>query len=72
MILGLDDYGLRVGAKASLVVLDAGDPVEALRLRADRLWVISNGQVVASAPRRETELRLAGRPHRPRPRIHPR
>ena len=52
-IIGLEGYGLEVGARASLVVLDAGDPVEALRLRADRLWVISNGVVVASEPRRE-------------------
>ena len=33
-ILNLDGYGLRVGARASLVVLDAADPIEALRRRA--------------------------------------
>ena len=31
--MGLDHLGLAVGKRASLVVLDAGDPVEALRLQ---------------------------------------
>ena len=35
-ILNLDGYGLRPGARASLVVLDAADPIEALRRRAPR------------------------------------
>ncbi len=70
-IIGLEGYGLEVGARASLVVLDAGDPVEALRLRADRLWVISNGVVVASEPRREAALQLPGRPDRPQRRFCP-
>lgn len=45
-ILGLD-FGLRVGARASLVVLDCADPVEAIRLRPARLAVVSDGAVVA-------------------------
>ncbi|MBR9842163.1 MAG: amidohydrolase family protein [Rhodobacteraceae bacterium] len=45
-ILGLD-YGLKKGGRASLVVLDAPDPIEALRLRPARLHVVSNGRVVA-------------------------
>lgn len=32
-IIYLPDYGLEVGKKASLVVLDAGNPIEAIRLR---------------------------------------
>jgi len=44
--MGLADYGLHIGAKASLVILDAGNPVEALRLRAARLCVIANGRVM--------------------------
>lgn len=60
--LGLKDYGLRVGAKASLVVLDAGDPVEALRLRASRLCVVANGRVISQTPRGDATLNLAGRP----------
>lgn len=61
-IMGFDDYGLDVGCTASLVVLDAGHPVEALRLRADRLAVISKGRLVAQAPRRRVGLHLSDRP----------
>ncbi|MGB3280484.1 MAG: amidohydrolase family protein [Pseudorhodobacter sp.] len=61
-IMNLEDYGLRVGAKASLVVLDAGGKIEALRLRPDRLAVVSKGKVVAQKHRNDTRLDLAGRP----------
>ena len=61
-IIGIEDYGLRVGARASLVVLDAGDPIEALRLRANRLCVIANGKVIATTPRGDARLTLPGRP----------
>ncbi len=53
---------LPVGNRASLVVLDAGNPVEAMRLRADRLLVVSNGKVVARRPKSATQLSLDGRP----------
>ncbi|HZZ63726.1 MAG TPA: amidohydrolase family protein [Roseiarcus sp.] len=61
-ILGLEGYGLQVGANADMVLLQAADPIEAVRLRATRLFVIRRGKVVASTPARETELRLEGRP----------
>lgn len=61
-IMGLDHLGLEVGKAASLVVLDAGDPIEALRLRAERLCVISKGKVVAERQKQETALLVAGRP----------
>ncbi len=61
-IMGLDHLGLAVGKRASLVVLDAGSSVEALRLRAERLCVVSRGKVVAERPRRDTRLLLPGRP----------
>ena len=60
--MGLDHLGLEVGKRASLVVLDAGSPVEALRLRAERLCVIARGKVVAERTKQETRLSLAGRP----------
>ncbi|MBW3098590.1 amidohydrolase family protein [Pseudohoeflea coraliihabitans] len=60
-ILGLDGYGLHKGAAASLVVLDASDPVEAIRLRADRLLVISKGQVIARRAKTPMQLTLPGR-----------
>ncbi|MFN4056554.1 MAG: amidohydrolase family protein [Roseinatronobacter sp.] len=61
-IMGLSDYGLRVGALASLVVLDAATPTEALRLRPDRLAVIAKGKVVAERARNDARLTLPGRP----------
>jgi cytosine deaminase len=61
-IMGLDHLGLAVGKRASLVVLDAGDPVEALRLRAERLCVIAKGKVVAEREKRDTRLTIDRRP----------
>jgi cytosine deaminase len=69
-IMGLDFYGLRPGCTASLVVLDAGSPTEALRLRPDRLVVVSKGRVVAEKARNDTRLTLPGRPGEVR-RRHP-
>jgi cytosine/creatinine deaminase len=68
-ILGLKGYGLDVGCAASLVVLDAADPVEALRLRPARLAVVSKGRVVSTAPRGDAGLTLPGRPDRLRRRV---
>ena len=61
-IMGLDDIGLEAGKRASFVVLDAASPVEAIRLRPDRLLVVSNGRVIARKPRRDSELLIPGRP----------
>lgn len=61
-IMGLDHLGIEVGKTASLVMLDAGDPIEALRLRAERLCVIARGKIVAERPRRDTALSIKGRP----------
>ncbi len=63
-ILGLEGYGIAPGARADLVVLDAADPVEALRLRPARLAVVARGRVVARAPRGAATLALPGRPER--------
>jgi cytosine deaminase len=61
-IMGLDHLGLSVGKTASLVILDAGSPVEALRLRADRLCVIARGKIVAERAKSATRLSIASRP----------
>ena len=61
-IMGLTDYGLEKGKLASLVILDAANPVEALRLRATRLAVVSKGNVIAQTPRADAEMTLPGRP----------
>ena len=49
-ILGLDHFGLRVGCEASFVLLQASDPVEAIRLRATRLAVWRRGLLMAETP----------------------
>ncbi|OJY31850.1 MAG: cytosine deaminase [Rhodobacterales bacterium 65-51] len=61
-IMGLEGCGLRPGCTASLVVLDAATPTEALRLRPDRLCVISKGKVVSEQTRNDARLGLPGRP----------
>ena len=61
-IMGLEGYGLDKGCVASLVILDAGNPVEALRLRPDRLVVVSKGKVIARRERNDARLALPGRP----------
>ncbi len=61
-ILGLDEIGLEVGKRADMVLLQARDPVEALRLRATRLMVLRAGQVVATTPPATATLNLPGRP----------
>ncbi|WP_347311212.1 amidohydrolase family protein [Defluviimonas sp. SAOS-178_SWC] len=68
-IVGLEGYGLKKGATASLVILDAGNPTEALRLRAERLVVISKGKVISRRKRNDARLDLPGRPGRVRRRL---
>jgi cytosine deaminase len=70
-IMNLPDYGLRPGCVASLVVLDAVNPTEALRLRPDRLAVISKGKLVAERARDDARLTLPGRPATVRRRFAP-
>ncbi|QRM57415.1 amidohydrolase family protein [Sinorhizobium sp. BG8] len=60
--MGLEGYGLSKGCNGDLVVLQARDPIEALRLKANRLAVVRRGKVIARAPRRVSELFLDGRP----------
>ena len=61
-ILGLEDYGIAPGCKADLVLLQAGDPVEAIRLRATRLLVMRRGKVIARSAPAAAALELPGRP----------
>ena len=61
-ILGLEGYGLEKGCNADLVILQAADPVEALRLKANRLFVIRRGRIISSSAPVEAKLNLLGRP----------
>src|SRR2546426_1559784 len=61
-ILGLDGYGIAPGCRADFVLLQAHDPVEAIRLRATRLKVFRAGRVIAETPAATAALHLDGRP----------
>ena len=61
-ILGLDGYGIAPGQYADLVLLQARDPADAIRLRANRLMVVRRGQIVARTPAATASLSLPGRP----------
>jgi cytosine deaminase len=60
--MGLPDPTIREGGPASMVVLQAKDPIEAVRMKAARLAVIRNGKVLAQAAPRISQLSLPGRP----------
>ena len=49
-VMGLEGYGLEPGCHADLVVLQAADPIEALRLKPARLHVLRRGRVIAETP----------------------
>jgi len=60
--MGLEGYGLEKGCNADLVILQASDVIEALRLKPTRLAVIKSGKVIARSAPRIGELFLDGRP----------
>ena len=61
-ILHLDGYGIEPGCRADLLVLQAADPFEAIRLRAARLLVMRAGKVIARSAARHSQLALPQRP----------
>ncbi|MEZ5651600.1 MAG: amidohydrolase family protein [Burkholderiaceae bacterium] len=61
-ILGLQDYGVAPGCHGDLVLLQARDPIEAIRVRANRLAVIRRGAIIARTEPRVCTLSLPGRP----------
>jgi cytosine deaminase len=61
-ILHLDGYGIAPGNRADFVLLQARDPIEAIRLRAPRLKVFRAGRVIAETPAAVAALHLEGRP----------
>ena len=63
-IIGLQSYGIAPGCNADMVLLQASNPVEAIRLRATRLKVWRRGKLVAGSPAATANLHLAGRPDR--------
>ena len=59
--LGLDGYGLAEGCHGDIVILQASDKIEALRLKPARLFVVRRGKVIAETPRVESRLHLDDR-----------
>lgn len=62
LAMGLPDPTLRVGGPATMVLLQARDPIEAVRMKATRLAVIRGGRVIAETAPRLARLDLPGRP----------
>src|SRR3982074_107323 len=55
--LGIEDeYGIEEGKPADLVIFDAPDPIEVIRLRAARPWVTRRGRVIAEPPPAQPRL----------------
>ena len=57
-IMGLEGYGIAVGCNADMVVLDAENPVEAIRLRPPRLAVVRRGGVISTMAPAEARVDL--------------
>jgi cytosine deaminase len=61
-VLALPGYGIAPGCRADFVLLQARDPVEAIRLRAARLKVFRAGRSIAEQSPAQATLHLEGRP----------
>jgi len=60
-VMGLRGYGIEVGQDATFVLLQAHDPIEAIRLRATRLKVWRNGRLLSEMAPASAHLTLPGR-----------
>ncbi|MCY1371377.1 hypothetical protein D9M69_585170 [compost metagenome] len=61
-VMGLQGYGIEAGCDASFVLLQARDPIEAIRLRATRLKVWRQGRLLSEMAPATARLSLPGRP----------
>jgi len=59
-IMGLEGYGIAPGCFADLVVLQAADTIEAIRLRPNRLFVLRRGKVLAQAAPQVSTVTMGG------------
>jgi cytosine deaminase len=60
-VMGLGNYGIAPGKDASFVLLQARDPIEAIRLRATRLKVWRKGRLLSEMAPACARLSLPGR-----------
>ena len=54
----LEGYGIAPGCRADIVILQAADMHEALRLKPARLFVIRRGKIIAQTPPVVSRLEL--------------
>ena len=59
--LQLDGYGLEPGCNADMVILQARNPIEAIRLRANRLYVIRRGEILSTTPKVLSQVEIMGK-----------
>ncbi len=62
-VMHLQNYGLEKGCHADLVILQARDKIEAIRLRPARLAVIRRGKVISCMEPVSAKLDLNGDLH---------
>jgi cytosine/creatinine deaminase len=58
-VMGIENYGLEPGCRGDVVILQAADIHEALRLKPARLFVIRRGKIIAQTPPVVSRLDLA-------------
>jgi cytosine/creatinine deaminase len=63
-VMHLESYGLAVGNNADMLVLQAHDAIEAIRLRARRIFVIRRGKVISETAPEIASLSLSERPQK--------
>ncbi len=59
-VMHLEGYGLETGCNADMVVLQARDPIEAIRIRPARLFVIRRGKIISRTAPVVAEVDLDG------------
>ena len=59
--LGIENYGIEPGCNADIVILQARDVQEALRLKPARLFVIRRGAIIAETSPVVSRLELEDR-----------
>jgi cytosine deaminase len=62
-VMHLEKYGIAPGNHADLVILAASDPIEAIRLRAQRLFVIRRGCILSQSPLSTASVSFGGATH---------
>jgi cytosine deaminase len=62
-VLNLAKYGIAPGNHADLIILQAADAIEAIRLQAERLFVIRRGKILAEAQPRASTVTFGANVH---------